>query len=320
VVCTDSRGNQHYIFDCIQSALDTSGAAPLELEITAVDNSPGSGLAERLRRRFPCVRVRENRSTLGFATNHNAVFGESNGEYFLVSNDDVVYLPGALERAVAYLEDSAHRRVGVVGLQRLNPDGSVQPSTYSFQTVPRLLLDLSGLRSWIGFAPWAARLAQWLGKGEGRSRFWAHDKTLPVQTFGGAAMLVRREAACDVGPMDEVSVIGGEENEWHKRMWDAGWSVVFLHDARVVHFGSQTIRHLPRTQTEFFKGALNYFWKHRPRVVYHAACLLAVPILLLRMLPYALRRRWEEVGVLVGSMKVAARWAVTGPETLNREG
>jgi GT2 family glycosyltransferase len=312
-VGTASGANQHYIFDCIQSALDTTRGAPLALSITAVDNSPGSGLGRRLRERFPGVHVRENVATLGFAANHNAALREAGAEYVMVSNDDVIYLPGAIERAVRYLGDPAHAKVGAVGLQRLNPDRSIQPSTYSFPTVPRFLLDVSGLRGWIPFAPWAYRLARWLGRGEGRSRFWAHDRTLPVQTLGGAAMLVRRAAFCDVGPMDEVSLIGGEETEWHKRLWDAGWSVVFLHDAAVVHFGSQTIRHLPRSQTEFFKGALNYFWKHRARPVYYAACWLALPALLLRMVPHLLVSHREEVRVLKGTLRVGIEWALRGP-------
>lgn len=313
MVSTASRDNQHYIFDCIQSALDTTRGAPFGLAITAVDNSPGSGLAQQLKARFPAVRVRQNAASLGFAANHNATFRESDGEYFLVSNDDVVYLKGSLARSVAYLEDPAHQKVAAVGLQRLNPDGTVQPSTYSFPTVPRLLLSLSGLREWIGFPHWAWRLARWLGRGEGKSRFWAHDRTIPVQTFGGAAMLVRRTAACDVGLMDEVSLIGGEENEWHKRMWDAGWSVVFLHDAPVVHFGSQTIRHLPRFQTEFLKGTLNYFWKHRARPVYYAACFLAVPVLLLRTAWYRVLGRREEAGVVLRSLRTALEWGLHGP-------
>jgi GT2 family glycosyltransferase len=134
-----------------------------------------------------------------------------------------------------------------------------------------------------------------------------------VQTFGGAAMLVRRAAVCDVGPMDEVSLIGGEETEWHKRVWDAGWSAVFLHDAQVVHFGSQTVRRLPRLHAEFFKGALNYFWKHRGRPVYYAACWLALPALLVRMVPHLLLGRWSEVRVLSGTVKVALQWAGGGP-------
>lgn len=317
VATATERGNGDYIFGCIASALETTRGAPFDLTITAIDNSPGSGVAARLRRRFPAVDVVENDRTLGYAANHNAAQARSRADYQLVANDDLIFLPGALQRAVAFLEDPANARVAVAAFQLLNPDGTIQPSTYSFPTVPRFLLDLSGLRRWVPFRPWTERLARLLGRGAGRSRFWAHDRTLPVQTFRGAVMLTRRRAACDVGPMSEVSLIGGEETEWHRRMWDAGWSVVFLHDARAVHYGSETIQHLPRMQTEFLKGTLSYFHEHRSHVVYLVARCLAVPALLVRMVPHALTGRRQSVRVLLASLRVVLRGSSERPRRVS---
>ncbi len=308
IVVTPTPGNGGLVFGCLDSLWRPAAGAPYRLGGTVVINGSAPGLAACLKERYPGVRVLERREPAGLAANHNAACAGVEADYFLMVNDDVVFQPGALERAVAFLEDPVRERVACVGFNLRNPDGSLQPSTYSFPTLPRALLDVSGVRGWVPFAPWTAKLAGWLGRGDGRSRFWSHDRTVPVETFKGAAMLVRAQAAREVGPLDEVTLIGGDETDWHRRMWDRGWSVMFLHDAPVVHYGSQTIRHLPGAQAEFVKGTLNFFWKHRPRRTYYAYCLLALPLLGLRMMLYALTGRRREVRIVRASAATLVRW------------
>lgn len=299
-------GGNEFIIPCIRSLFDTTRDAPFDVRVTAIDNSPGSSLGAALRREFPAIQVVENRVPLGYAANQNAALFGSDAEYFLVANDDIVFRPGALARAVDYLETAVHARVGVVGFRQLNPDGTLQPSTYSFPTVPRVLLNLTGLRSLIPFSRWTSGLARVLGRGDGRSRFWAHDRTLPVQTFRGSAMLVRARAAREVGPMDEVSLGGGEEVEWHKRFWDRGWDVFFLHDAVVVHHGGQTTGKTPGMQVEYLKGFMNYFGKHRSPFVAYGFRLAAAPILALRAAAYLVTGLTPEAAVMWSSAKLAA--------------
>lgn len=314
VVGTVAAGrNDAYIFECVETLLATTRGAPFDLTVTAVDNSPGRQLAARLRRRFPEITVIENTVPRGFAANHNAALRGSAADYFLVLNDDLRFLPGAVERAVRYMDDPAHARVAVVAFQLRNPDGSVQPSTYSFPTIPSVLLDYVGLRRWIPFGPIPAALARWAGRGAGRSRFWAHDRTLEVQTFRGAAMLVRATVASGVGEMDECTMLGGEDTEWHKRFWDAGWRIVFLHDAEVVHYGSQTIATNPTLRAEAAGGVLNYFWKHRSKPAFVTVAFALSVLLALRALGYAIAGRREMAGAMVRAARTALRWVRSGP-------
>jgi len=64
--------------------------------------------------------------------------------------------------------------------------------------------------------------------------------------------------------MDEVSLVGGEEVEWHRRMTLKGWRIVYLPDVHVTHFGSETVGSRPELELEYLKGMLNFFDKHRP--------------------------------------------------------
>jgi GT2 family glycosyltransferase len=195
----------------------------------------------------------------------------------------------------------------MIAFQFLNPDGSLQHSTYSFPTVPRMLLALSGLREWVPFAKWTYTLARFIHRSEGRSRFWAHDRTVPVETFMGAAMLARALAVREVGLMDEVSMLGGEETEWHRRFWNSGWKIMFLADAPILHYGSQTLRVMPGLEVEYLKGTLNYFAKHRSRLLVATFCVLALPVVGIRALGCKLLGKREQLAARRACLRVLVR-------------
>src|SRR5438552_9009065 len=159
---------EEMIFRCIESLLETTAHSPFDVRVTAIDNSPAPGLGARLRMRFPMIAVIENKRRQGYAANHNMAMAGSDAEYQLLCNDDLIFLPRTLERAVSYLEDPQNARVAVIAFQFINPDGSLQPSTFAFPTLPRGLLGLSGLRASVPFSRWSFRLAGVVGRAGGR--------------------------------------------------------------------------------------------------------------------------------------------------------
>lgn len=307
-----SGADGRLILDCIDSALATTRGSPFDLGVTAVINDPLSDLEERLQARFPNIKTIRNGEPKGFAANHNAAIRGVSADYYLIANDDIVFLPGAIDRSMEYMQCETNAGVGVVGYRHLNADGSLQRSTYGFPMFFTAFLGLTGLRGLISFSKFTDRLASWVRRGRGRSRFWAHDQTLEVDTFAGAAMLVRAEAAAHVGPMDEVTLAGGEETEWHRRMGLAGWAVVFLHDAAVIHYGRRTVGKLGRFRAEETKGVLNFFWKHRSRLVFHALAVAVVPMIALRSLGFIVLGRRQRAAWEWEAARVVWRWGIRG--------
>jgi GT2 family glycosyltransferase len=73
--------------------------------------------------------------------------------------------------------------------------------------------------------------------------------------------------------MVEVAIVGGEETEWHRRFQENGWKVVYVADASVIHYGSQTVRGGARNlYPEYLKGALYFFRTARPTASYSIFC------------------------------------------------
>jgi N-acetylglucosaminyl-diphospho-decaprenol L-rhamnosyltransferase len=269
-----SGSKEELLIGCIESVFETMEQSPYTWAFTAICNQPKTPLATKLRSRFPRLNVIENSEQKGFAANHNMVLRGSRARYVWILNDDLIVLPETVDRVTRFLDDPANARVAVVGPRLLNPDGTLQPSTYSFPTMPQLLLSHSGMREHPLVGKLVQSAAPMLRNREGASRYWAHDRSVPVDTLRGACVAVRMAAVRDAGVMVEVARVGSEETEWHRRLARRGWKTFFLHEASVVHYGSQTVgegasTHLP----EYLKGALYFFRTDRPRALYSLFCV-----------------------------------------------
>jgi GT2 family glycosyltransferase len=221
----------------------------IETETLVVDNASNDGTVPAVRERFPWVQLIALPENVGFAAGNNAGLRKMSGRHAVLLNNDTVVLRGALERCVRYLD--AHPDVGVVGLQLLNPDGSKQNSIHNYpslatEIVPRGLLEL-------------------LLPTRFPSKRYAHREPIDVQAVLGACLFVRREVLDQVGPMPEHYFFFLEETDWCWRIREAGWRVVHVPDARVLHIhGASTKKRIPaRTRIEYHRSLYRFFRERR---------------------------------------------------------
>lgn len=268
-----SGASEEMLFGCLESLHNSMRGSTYSWSTTVTCNAPGNGLADRVRTRFPDARIIENTEPRGFAANHNVVIGASRARYVWLLNDDLLILPDSIETVMRFLERPENARVAVVSPKLLNPDGSLQPSTYSFPSMPQTLLAHSGLRELSITDAILRRLAPVLRSASGSSRYWPHDRTVEVDTLRGACVAMRMQAVRQVGPMVEVAIVGGEETEWHRRFKENGWKVVFFPEASVIHYGSQTVRAGSRNlYPEYLKGAMYFFRTGKAQRTYPLFC------------------------------------------------
>jgi|GEM_PF-2123693 len=268
-----SGSNEDMIVACLDSLYASLAQVDYVTSVTATCNKPGTGLSARLRARYPGITTIDNVNPRGFAANHNAVLARSKATYVWLLNDDLILGTDTVRAVTEFMERPENSRVAAVSPRLLNSDGSLQPSTYSFPSMPQTLLSHSGLRERRFVDRALALVAPVMRRGEGSSRFWAHDRTVDVDTFRGACVAMRMEAVRDVGPMVEIALVGGEEVEWHHRFRSRGWRIVFFADASVIHHGSQSVRSdSGNLYSEYLKGSLYYFRNNRPAVSYLAFC------------------------------------------------
>src|SRR5262249_28330777 len=203
-------------------------------------NGSSDGPVRAVGERFPWAELIALPRNVGFAAGHNAGLARAKrGRHLLLLNDDTQVERGALERCVRFLDGAPD--VGAVGPQLLHPDGRKQNSIHAF---PRLLTELV-----------PRGLLETLLPGRFPSKRFAHAGPIDVEAVLGACIAVRREALDAVGPLPEDYFFFLEETEWLLRMKRAGWRVVHLPDARLVHVhGAATKKKVPlATRIEYHR-------------------------------------------------------------------
>lgn len=202
--------------DAVRSAAEQAGAS----HVWVMDAESTDGSVGRLAAGYPDVHVAAVPNA-GFAASNNRGIECGTSEWVLLLNPDAGLMPDALTMMLAAgLSDP---RVGVVGPLVINADGTAQANSYGrFPTLARML----ALRVW--------RTAQ-RARGNRVLSPRVPARAVSVDWVTGAAMLVRRAAIEDVGPMDEKFFLYYEDIDWCHRMWDHSWKVVLEPEARVVH-------------------------------------------------------------------------------------
>jgi GT2 family glycosyltransferase len=316
-----SGSNHELLFGCLDSLFASLPPSAGPVTITVTCNQPGSSLPARLLMRYPSLDIIENSVRRGFAANHNAVVRRTTADYLWIINDDLVFLPGAIERVTTFLEAPAQERVAAVSPRLLNPDRSLQPSTYSFPVMPQMFLGVTGLRETWLVNQLYRRLASILRRRPGGSRFWAHDRTVDTDTFRGACVAMRTTAVREVGPMVEVSLVGSEETEWHRRLQRHGWRVVFFAEAEVIHYGNQTIKTERRLAHEELKGTLYFFATDRAPLTFACFCASLVPAFAIQAAWRWFRKDREGRQLAVACLGTAWRslWGDWPGRSMNRE-
>lgn len=148
--------------------------------------------------------------------------GEVDGEFFVISNPDVVFQPGAIDTMLQVAR--AHPRAGAVGPRIDEADGSIYPSA---RRVPEL-------GSGIGHALLAPI---WPGN-PWTKRYLADADMTREKTTGwlsGSCVLMRWDAFESVGGFDERYFMYMEDVDLGDRLGKAGWLNVYTPEAHIAH-------------------------------------------------------------------------------------
>ncbi len=230
---------------------DTGPQHGAQTEVIVVESGSSDNTADMLRESYRWVRLIEPGRNMGFAGGSNTGIDASGGRYVLVLNPDTRPLDGALPAMIDYMD--AHPKVGALGPELLNPDGTIQPSRRRFPTLWTAFCEDTV------FMPLAPRRVF--------DRYFMRDtdetQTVEVDWVQGTALLVRREVIEQVGGFDERFFMYSEEIDWQRRIKAAGWRVVHLPDAQVIHYGGKSSEQVgARRDIYYHTSKASYFTKH----------------------------------------------------------
>ncbi len=106
--------NYRSSFECLEECIASlEGQTYPDKEIVIFDNNSGNGVLEKIRQRFPDIRIMESSENLGLGRAVNRALEEIDSEYVLISNFDVAYNKRFLEECVNMIKGLDRRYIGL---------------------------------------------------------------------------------------------------------------------------------------------------------------------------------------------------------------
>lgn len=236
---------------CLDSII-TNTWSRLELEIIVVDSASSDNTVPMLHSRFPQVRLLPQAENLGFTRCNNIGLQAAAGRHLLLLNPDTEIIGDALVTMVNFLD--TYPAVGIIGPHTLNSDGTTQSTRRRFPSPLILFLESTWLQP---YAPKALLDSYYIANGA------SDDEMLEIDWAQGSALMARRAVYEQIGGLDEGYVMYSEEVDWCKRAKDAGWKVIYLGTARIIHHGGKSSEQVvARSHILFQQSKLRYTRKH----------------------------------------------------------
>lgn len=251
------------------------------------DQAAGEAGEEKKRHQVRLVRAPEN---VGYGLGCNLGLEGSDAPYVCILNPDTQLPPGSLQAWVAAMqqEEKAGRKVGLLAPALLNENGTVQRSTYQFQTA---------LNYWAYhslFAGVAKTVRKRLPARPTRptsSGQIDRGAVVPAQNVDwvmGAALLLPREAWEEVGGFSPAYFLYAEDTDLCWRLHKSGWEVLYQPEIAIIHTqGEPSPERRGQSLVRLFRGlqiftCRNYgFWK---RI---GVCVAVIADMLIRISLYA---------------------------------
>ena len=214
IVSYNSRRDLPQLLDSIARA---SAAAAVPCEVVVVDNASADGTADWLSRNRPGVRLIESTANCGYGKAANLGIRAASNPDVLLLNADTQLSPEFFADLRAPLRAIRAGRTALIGPMLRNPDGSIQYSAGLFPNLPRIVCGQF----------WPRSVRKYIRAGT----------TAPsaVDWVTGAAMLLSRDAILRLGGFNENFFMYYEDVDLCRRLWNAGYGVVYDPRFAVTH-------------------------------------------------------------------------------------
>jgi N-acetylglucosaminyl-diphospho-decaprenol L-rhamnosyltransferase len=244
--CVVNTNRREHLLACLD-AIRSTHPVGIDYEVLVLDNASDDGSADAVRDLHPEARVIARERRTGKAENDTELLRDAGGRYCLLLNEDSELQPGATAALLAALDENPG--AAAAGAQLLSTDGAPKACAWRLPGVGTALAGALFLHRWVTV----------------QSR---GSTTRAVGWVQSSAMLVRRDAAAEVGYLAPEFFVYSDETDFCKRLGDAGWRVLYVPAARAVHHDQLSTDPLARTRriVEFHRNRELYMRKHHSRL------------------------------------------------------
>lgn len=190
---------------------------------------------------FPQVKLIVNKKNLGYGRANNQALQQAAGQYVLFLNSDTEVLNEGVEKLLNFMKKN--KGVDLAGGKLFNQDGTSQPSSGPFYSLPVTFLMLFLRGDKIGLTRWSP------------------DKIREVDWVSGAALMAKR-SIFEKLLFDENIFMYMDEIEFLYRAKKVGFKVFFYPEAKFIHVGAASSQEKKTPVLNIYRGLIYFYQKH----------------------------------------------------------
>ncbi|MGX7668271.1 glycosyltransferase family 2 protein [Flavobacterium pedocola] len=239
---------RYFLEQCVlsvQKALEN-----IDGEIIVVDNFSVDDSCAMMKKRFPNVKLIENKANLGFPKGNNIGVAAAKGEYICILNPDTVVAEDTFQKVLQFAESQPD--LGIIGCKLIDGTGNFLPECKRGVPTP-----------WVAFTK-IFGLYKIFPKSSLFNKYYAQhlseNETGKVDILVGAFMVMKRKLYMEVGGFDENCFMYSDDIDLSYLVLKSGKSNYYFHEASVIHYkGESTVR--DGTYMKRFREAMQFFYK-----------------------------------------------------------
>lgn len=230
----------------------------LDAEIIVIDNNSQDDSCAMVKKKFPNVKLIENKENSGFSKGNNIGVKQAKGEYLCILNPDTVVEENTFKTLLAFAEKQ--KSLGIVGCKLIDGNGNYLPESKRNVPVTKIAINKA--------------------LGNSKHYYANHLKESEigkVDVFVGAFMLLKRSVYNEVKGFDEDYFMYGEDIDLSYKIKKAGYQSFYFGETSVIHYkGESTLK--DKTYAKRFYGAMQIFYKKhfKSNIVFDALVFLGI--------------------------------------------
>ena len=242
---------EYFLEQCLYSV--KRAMKEIDGEVIVVDNNSTDRSNLMVKKKFPQVRLIENKENLGFSKANNQGIKIAKGEYVLLLNPDTVVEDDTFEKVVDFMD--SHPDAGALGVKMVDGAGNFLPeSKRGLPTPLTAFYKMFGLSS---LFPKSKRFSKYhLG-------YLDENEIHEVEILAGAFMLIRKKVLDEIGLLDETFFMYGEDIDLSYRIVKAGYKNYYFPKTRIIHYkGESTKKSSVNYVLVFYNAMVIFARKH----------------------------------------------------------
>ncbi|MFV5695627.1 glycosyltransferase family 2 protein [Flavobacterium sp. LB3P122] len=239
---------RYFLEQCVLSVQNS--LERIDSEIIVVDNNSQDDSCEMMKKRFPNVKLIQNKANLGFPKGNNIGVAQAQGKYICILNPDTVVAEDTFTKVLAFAKKLPD--LGILGCKLIDGTGTFLPESKRGVPTP-----------WVAFTKITC-LYKLFPKSRTFGKYYAQhlneNETGKVDILVGAFMLMKKDLYLEVGGFDEDCFMYSDDIDLSYRILQKGKSNYYFHETTVIHYkGESTVK--DETYMKRFQEAMNFFYK-----------------------------------------------------------